>query len=146
MEVRKPRRFIVRTITKSRECMHFFVCLFVCCFRLGFVFVVCGFCVFLFCFVLDFFFCFVLVLLLFYLFYLFVCFGSSPERSTCVCSRNLSALAFLLVLVWKALHVLFRYPLHLRVTAVARTDSGFTWYQSCNNQTALSVYTTSVDI
>ena len=126
--------------------MHALVCLFVCCFRLGFVFVVCV--CFLFVLFLLFCFVFVLVLLLFYLFYLFVLlrFGSSPERSTCVCSRNLSALAFLLVLVWKALHVLFRYPFHLRVTAVARTDSGFTWYQSCNNQTALSVYTTSVDI
>ena len=56
--------------------------------------------------------------------FLFVCFGSSPERSTCVCSRNLSALAILLILVWKALHALFRYPFHLRVTAVARTDPG----------------------
>ena len=108
MEVRKPRRFIVRTITKSRECMHF-VCLFVCCFRLGFVFVVCV--CFLFVLFLLFCFVFVLVLLLFYLFYLFVllclfrfqsrtlymclqpklecaCFfvGSSLESSTCIIS------------------------------------------------------------
>ena len=132
---------------------------------------------------------FLLLLFLFLFVCLFVCFGSSPERSTCVCSGNLSALAFLLVLVWKALHVLFRYPFHHYVTAVARTDpghsaqsagcrlqlntrylcgfegsdtvkwcmmytelaprrdgNGFKWHHPCNNQTTLSVYTTSVDI
>ena len=140
MEETKPRRLMIRTVPKSRECMH----LFFVCFVVVLVVVFSSFYLFGFFSVLFFWFCccFVYFICLF----CFFCFGSSPERSTCVCSRNLSALAFLLVLVWKALHVLFRYPLHLRVTAVARTDSVFTWYQSCNNQTALSVYTTSVDI
>ena len=115
MEETKPRRLMVRTVPKSRECMRLF---FVCCFSVFFS----SFYLFGFFSVLFFWFCccFVYFIGLF----CFVYFGSSPERSTCVCSRNLSALAILLVLVWKALHVLFRYPFHLRVTAVARTDPG----------------------
>ena len=118
MEETNPRRLIVRTVPKSRECMH----LFFVCFVVVLVVVFSSFYLFGFFSVLFFWFCccFVYFICLF----CFVCFGSSPERSTCVCSRNLSALAILLVLVWKALHVLFRYPFHLRVTAVARTDPG----------------------
>ena len=115
---------MVRTVPKSRECIHFFVCLLFSFFRFLFVcfFVFFPVCLFVWIFSVLFWFCCCFICL--FCLFCFVCFGSSPERSTCVCSRNLSALAFLLVLVWKSLHVLFRYPFHLRVTAVARTDTG----------------------